>query len=498
MADRRLPLRHPSGSSDHETSDGSPLISPRRALSSSPSLVPGDSAKRSTYGSPSNSILTSHRQSFSDSLRGHPPSPGARRKPSFTQAALQELLDNPPVASPGDPAFVGRDWKSIAVGELIDDRELLIDSGASVILIRASPQDNSACGTFEYSDLNAYLLLVTGLAHPEESEIHSFQELARKAREGNKIPIKDVKDLGKKEPLVALAHTAPLTKAVEILGSGVHRIVILKEGSIQVLGILSQLQVVKFLWENGKSFPVIDQLCPHYIRDLAIGSQQVMSINGDKPLTDALELLNSEGVSSLAVVDNKMNVVGNISTVDVRHLTRSSSLPLLQSSCIHFISVILSDRGVNDGKDSFPVFYINPMSTLAHTVAKLVATKSHRMWVVESPSPASSTPPTPVTQPAVLVPPPGLQTSTPASAPPFTVGPAPSVSSAALPGAHMSGRLTGVVSLSDILNLFARSSGLSPVDPNEMRRQRRRSSSSSVHRPSMDSARSSSADVRRI
>ena len=146
------------------------------------------------------------------------------------------------------------------------------------MLIRESPTHKSAIGTFEYNDLNAYLLLVTGLAQPEEDEIHSFQELAKKAREGNKIPIKDVKDLGKKEPLVALAHTDRLTKAVEILGSGVHRIIILKEGTPEVLGILSQLRVVKFLWENGKSFPTIDQLYPHYIRDLSIGSQLVMSI----------------------------------------------------------------------------------------------------------------------------------------------------------------------------------------------------------------------------
>ncbi len=129
--------------------------------------------------------------------------------------------------------------------------------------------------------------------------------------------------------------------------------------------------------------------------DAPFGASSADHTSGDKPLTDALELLNSEGVSSLAVVDNKTNVVGNISINDVRvstlpfenaitdivpqHLTRSSSLPLLQSSCIHFISVILSDRGVNDGQDSFPVFHINPMSTLAHTVAKLVATKSHRL-----------------------------------------------------------------------------------------------------------------------
>jgi hypothetical protein len=109
--------------------------------------------------------------------------------------------------------------------------------------------------------------------------------------------------------------------------------------------------------------------------------------------------MDTEGVSSLVVVDNHLNVIGNISTTDVKvhikHnspsirwgnrqltfvklLTRSSSLPLLQNTCTHFISVILSTRGLIEGKDSFPVFHVNPTSTLAHTVAKLVATRSHR------------------------------------------------------------------------------------------------------------------------
>lgn len=55
---------------------------------------------------------------------------------------------------------------------------------------------------------------------------------------------------------------------------------------------------------------------------------------------------------------------------------------------------------------------------------------------------------------------------------------APSVPASALPGARLSGRLVGVVSLTDILNLHARASGLSPADPAEYRRRRRSSSSS--------------------
>ena len=56
----------------------------------------------------------------------------------------------------------------------------------------------------------------------------------------------------------------------------------------------------------------------------------------------------------------------------------------------------------------------------------------------------------------------------------------PSIPASALPGARLSGRLLGVVSLTDILNLQARASGLSPADPAESRNHRRRSSSSSM------------------
>ena len=133
------------------------------------------------------------------------------------------------------------------------------------------------------------------------------------------------------------------------------------------------------------------------------------------------------------------------------------------------------------------VFHVNPNSTLSQTVQKLIATRSHRMWVVESASPSPSAPATPSSSHAMLVHPSG---STPAS-PSFS-----SVPAAALPGANISGRLTGVISLTDILNLFARQSGLNPLSPNDQRSRRRRSSSSSL-RPSIDSARASSSDLRR-
>jgi len=40
--------------------------------------------------------------------------------------------------------------------------------------------------------------------------------------------------------------------------------------------------------------------------------------SGDRPLSEALQAMEAEGISSLVVVDNHMNVIGNISATDVK------------------------------------------------------------------------------------------------------------------------------------------------------------------------------------
>jgi hypothetical protein len=77
-----------------------------------------------------------HRSSFAENLRSHPPSPRSQRHPSFTQAtqaAVRELLNHPPATKPADPRFVGRDWRHIRVGELVSNDDVrFVESGTGV------------------------------------------------------------------------------------------------------------------------------------------------------------------------------------------------------------------------------------------------------------------------------------------------------------------------------------------------------------------------------
>ncbi|CBF81359.1 hypothetical protein AN5708.2 [Aspergillus nidulans FGSC A4] len=322
-----------------ESSNGSNTASPRSSVDSRPPSIGGRTPRLSHASN------HQHRQSFSESLRAAPGSPRARRQPSLTQAAIQSLIDNPPAPHNMNPVFAGRDWREISIGELVSPDDLrfvevdtgieeatniLIDTDAPVLLIRETPEHKTAVGTFDYSDLNTYLLLAAGLTRPDEDLLPAYEELARKARDNIPIPMRDVKELGRKEPLTTLPSSASLMMAVETFGGGVHRVVVIDEHrDSEVIGIVSQFRLVKFLWENGRCFPVLDQLYPQSLRDLKIGSHRVISINGDKMLSEALQLMHSEGISSVAVVDNHFNVVGNISTTDVKFMGYRSILTVV-------------------------------------------------------------------------------------------------------------------------------------------------------------------------
>ena len=74
----------------------------------------------------------SHRPSFTEQLRGMPPSPRGTRQLSFSEAQIRDLMNNPPTAGTADPRFAGRDWQHIAVGELVrpeDVRWVEVDTG---------------------------------------------------------------------------------------------------------------------------------------------------------------------------------------------------------------------------------------------------------------------------------------------------------------------------------------------------------------------------------
>jgi hypothetical protein len=148
---------------------------------------------------------------------------------------------------------------------------LLKNGRSNVVLLREDISSNFAVSTFDYNDLNAYLLVVVGLAKPDESTIELYDDIASKAREGQSILLREIQPICRKEDLATLQASETLDKAVEVLGGGVHRAVVL-DGAKGVVGILSQSRLVEFFWNEGVHFPSIETMYPASLRDLGIGT----------------------------------------------------------------------------------------------------------------------------------------------------------------------------------------------------------------------------------
>jgi hypothetical protein len=263
------------------------------SLSSSPSTT-GNAHQRSPSVSSIN--RSSHRQSFAENLRNIPPSPRQRHQ-SLSQAAVQELMNNPPSANKHlDPKFANREWRDITIGELVSPSDvrwmemdntveeatmLLLKSRPYVVLIRESAETSKAVSSFDFKDLNAYLLVVVGLAKPEEDQIEASNNVVAKAQKAEPISLREIQPLCRKEALVMLPATSNLAQAMEVLGSGVHRLVVTDEAG-EAIGIMSQLRMVEFFWNEGVNFASIDELYPHNLKDLNIGTKSTISVKYDR------------------------------------------------------------------------------------------------------------------------------------------------------------------------------------------------------------------------
>lgn len=204
-------------------------------------------------------------------------------------------MNHPPPSRQPNPKFAGRDWRDVQLGELVSlntDEVKWADMDSSVeeatmVLVKGKVAGNCVLikdgplkypvSIFDCNDLNTYLLAVVGLAKPEEEMVQLYDTIARRAQDREAIPLRDIQPICRHEQLVSLPPDEFLPGAIEVFGSGIHRLLITSQSG-DVVGVLSQLKVLEFFWNEGINFAGIDRLYPILLRDLHIGSQQIIAI----------------------------------------------------------------------------------------------------------------------------------------------------------------------------------------------------------------------------
>lgn len=368
-----------------------------------------------------------------------------------------------------------QEWSKIKISDLIQEEHLhFVNENISIqdaffklqeynltsLPVITESKDMNDCLTFDYNDMNAYMLISLNKIRVKKEVNESLYLLtANEPDNGKPVEVGDIIKFVPKTPFLKFSHTESLSRILQILGNGVHRVAI-TDGTtgpdMKIKGILSQRRLLKYLWDNASKFENFEELSKFKLKDLKIGvleqpfekkdlnnkennKARVIAIEGTKPLIEGLFKMYTNQISSIAVIDSNQMLLGNISVTDIKYLTTFAQYPLLFNTCKNFISYILNKRGLDDGKDSFPIFHVHMHSSLNRCIAKLVATKAHRLWIVDDTVVHPSTPTTDNTPQLAGI-----------------------------------GKLIGVVSLSDILGVFVRDSKTSKmeVDPQMARKFR--------------------------
>ncbi|KAG8770363.1 cell separation during budding [Ceratobasidium sp. 428] len=385
-----------------------------------------------------------------------------RRQPSVSSvhSASKHLSPPPPIrpSSSLDLDDLDSTWSALDISQLIEpivevEASISVERACEVLLekktwclaiMTESAGAQPVCtGLFDFGDANAYmhLAVTANKLTAEDMQNDRIAQIVSSARLRKEVPVELACNLSEKNPLVMLRKDASLTTLLEIFSRGTHRVLV--EGQEQqVKGIITDSALVKFFASTHDTItasPVIAQVLASSLIDLGvITPPPIVSASPDSTVLDAMTLMSQEGVSSIAVFDPDVGVLMSAVTVtDIGQLViPSESKSVLAMKLAAFVSEIKNPHGMADGEDRYPVYSVLPTSTLGYTIEKLIATKVHRVFVADEPEPSS----------------------------PHTFG---------------QGNLRGVVSLVDVLAVFARRLGIN-ANPGMMRDRRRRGSSASV------------------
>ncbi|KAI9017332.1 hypothetical protein BC832DRAFT_544253 [Gaertneriomyces semiglobifer] len=289
-------------------------------------------------------------------------------------------------------------WYNIPCKELITNPnqqlivipgEASIDTACETLIthgISSAPvwdkEQNSFVGMFDYRDVATFVL--AGLSKDpnfDDSVPTEVRELVRRARAHEPVSAKLVADISNRNPFYSVIEETPLLQLAELFSRGIHRVTVVDGENLK--GIISQSTLVKYLYGNARRFPELQPILSRSLTDLGLGSKHIIAVESGTPVTEALKLMVKKDVSSLAVLDFAGGVVANLSLSDVKWMMKSGKFNLLWESCLRFVSFVDYEQGVIDGKDKLPVFDVLEGSTLAFAVGKIVATRAHRVWVVE-------------------------------------------------------------------------------------------------------------------
>jgi len=228
---------------------------------------------------------------------------------------------------------------------------------------------NQLVGMVDMLDLTHFILSVC----PPDTT--NQEDLERASRAMAFKELSEVMNTSGRDPPAPLNHNQPITLAIDLFASGIHRIPI-TDCDEKLVGLFSQSNLVTYLADH-----ITRGKCKHMgsqtLRELGLGLGGVTSSPPTDSVLSLIKKLDTEGVSSVALIDPNTNqYVGNFSVTDLRGLWHEL-LPTFTLSAQEYLA-----------QHHPQSLRVDPISTETATLEQVVQMmyqlKVHRLWTVDA------------------------------------------------------------------------------------------------------------------
>eukprot|EP00475_Leptophrys_vorax_P004677 TRINITY_DN12784_c0_g1_i1.p3 TRINITY_DN12784_c0_g1~~TRINITY_DN12784_c0_g1_i1.p3 ORF type:complete len:302 (-),score=84.49 TRINITY_DN12784_c0_g1_i1:2651-3556(-) len=225
-----------------------------------------------------------------------------------------------------------------------------------------------------------------------------------------RINVSLLTDISRYKSAMTIKASEPFSKALEKFAEhGARRILLLKPKEIkygavpsadskletddeqdsrkkkmsEVVGIISQADVVKFIHEHKNELPAA--LLSKTLEECKLSEKEVIQVEDDNSVIDALELMYDHGLAAIPMIDpGSKQVTGNISLRDIQFAFDLDDFSELNTSCKKYIGMLRRKQAIDKRVKEVPLIYsVPPTATIQEVVQVLVTSKTHHVWVVD-------------------------------------------------------------------------------------------------------------------
>jgi len=248
--------------------------------------------------------------------------------------------------------------------------KLLVDNGILSVPVYDS-QRQTYTGFIDMLDMVHSIVEVC-----KEAEITGggFNQLLSSSDQLKKKTCGQIVDVSGRNPYYPVQEDAPISVALRVIvDNKVHRIPVV-DANGDLVSIVTQSHLVKLFRDNWNKFFVMRKK----VGDIQLGYKEVQSVKTNQRAIDAFNLIHKTKVSGIAVSNDKDELVGNISATDLKHLLSDHNV--LLSRVFLPVGEYLNIRD----EPALVPYAVTPENTVEEAFDKVVAARSHRLYVVAS------------------------------------------------------------------------------------------------------------------